>query len=252
MAKINLLREGIWTCEVWLDGYNMEVRGVIIVGNERAVVWDTLTHPRDMEAIVPLLKGKDIWVVYSHADWDHIWGTCGLPAAEIVSHRSARVRFHKEVHQTLKQMCAERPGAWDAVTVLHPTVLFDDYMCINLGGISLELYSLPGHTLDSIVGFIPGEGVLLGGDAIEDPFPVLGRGDCLKSWIEGLRYWSEHLGVQIVIPAHGAIGSRNLVERNRVYLTGLADGSSTLSENIGEFYRQSHLSNMEIAKKAPG
>ncbi|NPV85026.1 MAG: MBL fold metallo-hydrolase [Anaerolineae bacterium] len=252
MAKINLLQEGIWTCEVWLDGYDMDVRGVVILGEERAVVWDTLTHPRDMEAVVPLLKGKDIWVVYSHADWDHIWGTCGLPAAEIVSHISAGDRFQKEVHQTLRQMRVERPGVWDTVSIVCPTVLFDDYMCINLGSISLELYALPGHTIDSIVGFIPEKGVLLGGDAIEDPFPVLGRSECLKTWIDGLRYWSEHLGVRIVIPAHGAIGTRDLIERNRVYLTGLTDGSSSLPENVGEFYRQSHFSNLELAKKASG
>jgi len=68
----NTIGDGIFATEVALGEY--DVRGVLLVGDARAVVWDTLSHPRDMTRWRPLIGGRDLVVVYSHADWDHIWG----------------------------------------------------------------------------------------------------------------------------------------------------------------------------------
>lgn len=49
-------------------------------GRRRALVWDTLSHPRDMAGWLPLISPLELVIVYSHADWDHIWGTAGPPS----------------------------------------------------------------------------------------------------------------------------------------------------------------------------
>jgi glyoxylase-like metal-dependent hydrolase (beta-lactamase superfamily II) len=85
---LDSLGDGIFATEVALGEY--DVRGVLLAGDARAVVWDTLSHPRDMAGWLPLIGGRDLVVVYSHADWDHIWGTAGLPLdrALVMGHRS--------------------------------------------------------------------------------------------------------------------------------------------------------------------
>ena len=71
MSDIRRLEPGISLLQVTLDDY--DVRGALVVGAQRAVVWDTLSHPRNMDPFVPLIGDRDLVIVYSHADWDHIW-----------------------------------------------------------------------------------------------------------------------------------------------------------------------------------
>src|SRR5574341_371526 len=77
MTIINEFRPGLLLTEVHLDDF--DVRGAVIIGDNRTVVWDSLSHPRDMQPVLPLLEQKHWALVYSHLDWDHIWGTAGLP-----------------------------------------------------------------------------------------------------------------------------------------------------------------------------
>ena len=56
----------LWVQE--LDLGIFEVRGSLVLGQERAVIWDSLSHPRDMTPYLPLIGDRDLFVVYSHAD----------------------------------------------------------------------------------------------------------------------------------------------------------------------------------------
>jgi glyoxylase-like metal-dependent hydrolase (beta-lactamase superfamily II) len=77
MSTLRALDQRIWTAEVALREY--DVRGALVLGDGHALVWDTLSHPRDMHPYLALIADVDLVVAYSHADWDHIWGTAGLP-----------------------------------------------------------------------------------------------------------------------------------------------------------------------------
>ena len=64
---------------------------------------------------------------------------------------------------------------------------FNSRLFLDLGGVTLELRHLPGHTSDCIVGWIPEWGVLLGGDAIETPLPVVNSEALLGGWLSALQ-----------------------------------------------------------------
>ena len=74
---------------------DFQLRGAVIAGTERSVVWDTLSRPRDMDGVAELTSGLPLSVVYSHGDWDHVWGTAGLarPWDDILAHQSCTERF---------------------------------------------------------------------------------------------------------------------------------------------------------------
>jgi glyoxylase-like metal-dependent hydrolase (beta-lactamase superfamily II) len=237
--------DGVLATEVALGEY--DVRGVLLVGDRSAVVWDTLSHPRDMAGWLPLIGSRDLVVVYSHADWDHIWGTAGLALerAVVVGHRECQARFTADVPRTLRERQHADPGAWDEVLLVAPDAVFDLETTVDLGSMTLELRHLPGHTPDTIVGFVPERGLLLMGDAAETPFPVVPTDSPLAAWIDGLERWKRDPRVRTVVPAHGPIGGVDILEKNLRYLRALLEGRPLpVTEPLTDFYRKTHEANL--------
>lgn len=245
MTVLTEFRPGLWLTELALEDF--AVRGALIIGEETAVVWDTLSQPRDMHPLRSKLANRALRVVYSHADWDHVWGTAGLAAsgAPIISHAACLDRFGADVPDTLAEKQAAEPGTWDDVLLMSPTQTFDHELGLDLGGITLALHHLPGHTEDCIVGFIPEWGLLLAGDTVETPLPVVPPDSPLDGWIEQLQRWAADPRVQTVIPAHGAIGGRELITRNIAYLQALREGRPiNVPDDLDDFYRATHAANL--------
>jgi glyoxylase-like metal-dependent hydrolase (beta-lactamase superfamily II) len=248
MSTVHFLESRVWFTDVALGEY--DVRGVLIVGDDRALVWDTLSHPRDMNGYPPLIGDRGLVIAYSHADWDHIWGTAGLPhqGAVILGHRSSLARFGADVFVTLREKQVAEPAAWDDVRLVAPNRVFDGETSVELGSMTVTLHHLPGHTQDSCVAFVSERGLLLMGDAAETPFPVVPEGSPLAEWIAGLDRWAGDSRVQTVVPAHGAIGGREILRRNILYLQGLRDGHPVdITEPLSDFYRHTHESNLRAA-----
>jgi glyoxylase-like metal-dependent hydrolase (beta-lactamase superfamily II) len=245
------IRPGLWLTEVAAPGF--DVRGAVILGSETTVVWDTLTRPSDMEPVRALLGPRAPVIVYSHADWDHVWGTAALGDAErIVAHRAATDRLRLEGPSKLAEMQAANPGLYEAVRLVPPTTTFDASYRLDLGGLSLELEASPGHTADGIVAFIPEFGVLLAGDAVETPLPLVNDVAAVSGWIEELERW-DHPKVRTVIPAHGPVAGRDLLRASARYLRGLLDGATEPPfEDMEPFYRQMHARNVARMAEAAG
>lgn len=249
MTTLYEYHPGLWLTELVLEDEGIAVRGAVILGSERAVVWDSLSHPRNMQPVLPLVRGHPLTVVYSHADWDHAWGTAGLPYERVAAHEVCLERFALDVPTTLHQKQAAQPGVWDDVVLVPPTEVFLDALTLDLGGVTLALHALPGHTHDCIVGLIPEWGVLLAGDTVETPLPVINEDSPLNHWIAGLAMWAEDPRVRIVIPSHGTIGGRALIRQTLAYLRGLRHGSRAAPEDLDDFYREAHESNVEYAQR---
>lgn len=233
---------GIWTAEVALPGF--EVRSVALVGSRRILVFDTLLRPSDMQPFAELAGDREVITVYSHADWDHVWGTAGLPerGGEVVAHAACAERFALEVPRTLAERRAAEPGAWDDVELVAPATLFEAVLELDVDPWTVELHHLPGHTRDSAVAWIPEAGVLLGGDAVEDPWPLADDEALpLGPWIDGLQRWADAPRLRTIIPAHGPVQDRGLLERNLAYLCALRDGTPyPIPEGVDPFYVEHH------------
>ena len=228
------------------------VCSVLIHGQRHQLLWDTLSHPRHLSAIRPALH-KSCLVAYSHADWDHVQGTAALDCAVVVGHRECARRFECEAPRTLRDLQAREPGMWDGVHLVPPTVIFDGQLGLDLGGCTVHLRHLPGHTPDSIVAFIPELALLLAGDAVELPCPDVPENCHLDGWIHGLEYWESHDGVRHVIPSHGPVGGREILSRTAAYLRALRDRAPLdLPRDASEFYMRTHAENLRHCGLAPG
>ena len=245
MTNIHPLCANISVSEIEFP--NFTVRGGLLLGRDQAVIWDSLSHPNDMQPLLPLMSGRKIIVIYSHADWDHIWGTAAFPRDNltVIGHRLCLQRFGEDVPVTLRERQQAEPGIWEAVQLIPPDLVFENDYCLDLGDFFLELHALPGHTADSIVGFASRHGVLLAGDTVECPLPCVPPDCPIDLWISGLERWLNEPRLQIVVPAHGRIGGKELIADTIGYLQSLLNGGtpSELSA-LPDFYRQTHLENI--------
>jgi glyoxylase-like metal-dependent hydrolase (beta-lactamase superfamily II) len=245
LAFTETIERNIWSTRVALGEY--DVRGALVLGERVALVWDTLARPRDMRPYLPFVGSRELVVVYSHADWDHIWGTAGLGSAttRIIGHDACRARFDEDVQGVLAGKQRDEPGQWDDVVLVPPTETFAEQQSIDLGRLTITLSHLPGHTRDCIVGFVPERGLLLAGDTVETPCPVVPPGAPLDAWIGSLRRWEADGRVRSVIPAHGPIGGREVITRNIAYLEALRDGHPIEpAGTLTPFYRKTHEANV--------
>lgn len=249
MRQILEIQPNLHVLEVALPG--LSVRSIVAIGERHAVVWDTLTGAKDMAALEPVIGTMPFHVVYSHADWDHIWGTGGFtrPPLAIVGHKECLRRFSDDVPITLSEMQLAEPGKWDGVELIPPNLVFSTSMSLDLGGITLELHHLPGHSVDGIVGWIPEWGVLLGGDALETPLPVVNNPDLLGAWLDALETWAKKSEVKRSLPAHGSIKGRDSLDSTLDYLRRLAASDDfELTSDLDDFYLQTHQNNLELTR----
>jgi glyoxylase-like metal-dependent hydrolase (beta-lactamase superfamily II) len=248
------LTPALWLVERPLDA-EMGVCAAIVFGGICSVVVDTLICPEDMAPVRDLLaeRGLPVIVINTHADWDHTWGNSAFPDVPIIAHRLCRAAMLTEGVATLAQKRVEEPDRFGNVVIVPPTVTFSEFMDIDLGGLTLSMHALPGHTADEIVVHLPEIGVLLAGDAAEWPIPTTATGP-LRPWAEALRAWAARDDVQAVIPSHGPVSDSQLLLDNATYLDMLLTSPDMPWDPPAgmEFYREAHLQNAEVARRERG
>jgi glyoxylase-like metal-dependent hydrolase (beta-lactamase superfamily II) len=233
---------------------DVDVRASVLLGDRWTIVFDTLYSPRDLPQLCDLAerRGRPVVVVNSHADDDHAWGNSAFPLAVVVGHHECRERFLDvdDLQAQLDRRRAADPEEFGPVVLRPPDVTFDETMTIHAGGFTVVLVHLPGHKRDCIVAHVPELGLFLGGDTIEDPFPLLVDGPRLR-WASNLRSWAARKDVKTVVPSHGPITDTTLLLRNAAYLESLLDPdpASRLEPPAGspEFYIGAHDRNLTRA-----
>jgi glyoxylase-like metal-dependent hydrolase (beta-lactamase superfamily II) len=112
---------------------------------------------------------------------------------------------------------------------------------------------MPGHTPDTLVGFVPEAGVFLGGDAVESPLPFLNEASPIDEWRRELEWWATKLeaipGRVRVVPSHGPVAGPELLRANARYLSDLLSGTEpTVPADLTPFYQETHQNNLVLAR----
>jgi len=105
---------------------------------------------------------------------------------------------------------AEKMGFKDIQSIAEPDILFDDEYRISLGGLDLELYSVPGgETLDALLVYLPQHKILFSGNAFGPLFPHIPnfctiRGDRIRFAIPYLDMCKKvlELNPEVLITGH--------------------------------------------------
>lgn len=146
---------------IYLLDDNQEASGYLVVGKEKALVVDTMNGYEDVNAVVREITDLPVMVVNTHGHPDHIYGNVYFDEAYINPADLSLAEFFMNEPQFVRN-CREHDLKMPEFSPVYPGEEID------LGGITLEVIGLPGHTPGGICLFIQKDGILFSGDSIVD------------------------------------------------------------------------------------
>jgi len=136
-----------------------EATGYIVVGDEKVCVIDTMNGYNDLKKVVRSITDKPIIVVNTHGHPDHIFGNVYFDEAymnpkdlDLAESFLSDPKFVEE---------CEKYGA-----TMPPFKPIKGGDVIDLGGKTLEVYDIPGHTMGGILLLLKEDRILFTGDSI--------------------------------------------------------------------------------------
>ena len=155
----------------WVDdgAYELGVASYALVFGEEALVYDThisLPHARFVRRTVEEAGARRIRVVLSHWHLDHVAGNAVFADCEIIAH-ALTTRLLREHRAAIE--AGTHAGAPAIDPLVLPTTTYEGTLALEVGGVPVELRHVDIHSRDGTVLVLPGTGLLLAGDALEDP-----------------------------------------------------------------------------------
>ena len=219
--------EKVPTADSWFEVYKIrpgifaiyephqleEVISYLIVGNDRALLFDTGMGISNIQAVVAGLTKLPVSVLNSHTHNDHVgdnWRFTDIYGMDTEFTR-ANARGSKEDAQAElapDEICGALPAGFDtkayATKPFHITHWLHDGDQINLGGRVLKVISTPGHTPDAVALLDKANGLLFTGDTFYAGPIYLYRPetdlDAYLASVRKLAALAPHL--QLLLPAH--------------------------------------------------
>jgi glyoxylase-like metal-dependent hydrolase (beta-lactamase superfamily II) len=157
-----------------------EVISYLIVGEKRALLFDTGMGISDIKKVTSELTKLPIIVLNSHTHDDHVGGNWQFPNVygmdtDFTRKNAMGSQEDAQAEVTPDQICGTLPAGFDPKTyVTRPwkiTAVILDGDRLDLGGRKLEVLATPGHTPDAISLIDRANGLLFTGDTYY-PAPI--------------------------------------------------------------------------------
>lgn len=157
-----------------------EAISFLILGQKRAVLFDTGLGIGDIKSVVTGLTDLPIVVMNSHTHNDHVgddweFGVIFGMDTEFTRTNAKGSREDAQAELTPDSICGQLPAGFDAADYstrpFHITHVIHDGEKIELGGRVLEVIATPGHTPDAICLLDRKNGLLFTGDTYY-PAPI--------------------------------------------------------------------------------
>lgn len=210
------------------DLYAQVTAGVIIT-NQGAVIIDTMPYPEETQEILRFVETRlrtDVThVINTHFHADHTMGTCYFTGAQVIGHRLCRQLLDLRGRESL-EIARATSGTMQDITLILPTLVFDQALTLYVGNKTFHLWHTPGHSPDSIVCYVEQDQVLFGADTLMPiPYFVDGSFDAFVGSLKALK--ARQLPMEAIVQGHGEVILRgeveDKIEDDLRYLTRLHD-----------------------------
>lgn len=241
----------------------------IIQTNEAVIMTDPNWLPAEIEEIksyISKIKGdKQLFIIYTHSDFDHIIGSGAFPEAKVIASKQFDENPNKEDSiQKIKQF-DQKYYLNRSYSPVYPTVdivVAEDGYKLELDSLTMTFYQAPGHTNDGLFTVIEPYGLLLSGDYLSDiefPFIFSNYKDYVNTVNKAENILLNHQ-ITTHIPGHGLTTQNQLEIQKRIndskyYLEQLLHDNGELERYLRREYpffegmESIHTANKKMAKE---
>ena len=224
--------EGFKTVEVWknlftvVDGEGVDSNTTFLVTRDGVIVVDTRVTPGEAEKVLAeIRKQTDLPILYTintHYHGDHTFGNQVFKKfGAIIAHESVRKNlFGDSGKDHLEAFRYQSIPGLDEIDITPPNMVFKDEMNLYVGGYSLRLLHVRGHTDGDVFIYIDQLKTLITGDLVTTGrIPHMGDA-YLAEWLSAMNLLGD-IDAEIYIPGHGQPGGKPVLIAMKHYLLKL-------------------------------
>lgn len=214
-----------------------QTTSTVVQTRDLILVVDPTWLPHEISEIreyVMRIKGeRPIYLLFTHADFDHIIGYKAFPEAMTIG--SIEMENHPEKESVIEQIeeFDSRYYVQRSYPIHFPKldiVIKQEGESISIGETQLTFYSAPGHTPDGLFTVIDSLGLLIAGDYLSNvEFPYIYHSSLAyeetMNKVEGIL---KNHSIRLLVPGHGqvtdvALEIKTRMERSLDYIHELRD-----------------------------
>jgi glyoxylase-like metal-dependent hydrolase (beta-lactamase superfamily II) len=247
------------------------VTATVVHSGGEAFVFDTLYYPADTKELLRSVQKMDLSVVgliNTHWHSDHTAGNqLFLQTQRVISHSLCGDLMRKDDTYDVGSDLNKDLKSGDKVRPRYPNESIADGSVLEVGRLEVKFLHTPGHTPDSITGWLKEESVMIAGDTVMQ-LPFIWYGDD-RTLVESLQEVQKVLRGGKVVQGHGGTCTREKLDNDIVYLQNLRslvterfDSGNTIEEiksrirmkdcvpggwlkSVPRLYEDVHTSNVE-------
>ena len=270
-----------WIYFFYIEAADFNYGSVVLHKAKKAIVFDTMECVANGKQVKDYLRdlGVDHFtVVNTHWHFDHIGGNSLYQDDVIIATSESRRRMEqnkKLIETGGKGEVGGNPGDVDTIAfietsfpVVCPNITFNTSLELYLEDTKVELFNIHIHTRDCLVGYLPQEKILIPGDTLEAPLPLIIEVGNIPVHIENLKKLNE-MDIKLIIQSHGNLErydkggyDKSLIDNTINYLTKILSGVNepnflegsmeeylTKAVEPRESYRGIHQDNLAIVQQ---
>lgn len=226
---------------IYEPGQFEEVISYLILGSERALLFDTGLGIGDMRRLVSELTSLEVSVLNSHTHYDHVGGNHQFPEIYGTDHEFTRANTTGRPHQAVAEFVSDGwiwkplPDGFSAAEyAIQPfaiSTVVGDGEAIDLGDRTLEVVLTPGHAPDALCLLDRENRLLFVGDTFYPAslYAHLGGSDFDAYEASAARLAGLQSEVDFILPAHNEplLGSE--------YLTAFSEAFQAMRDESAPF-----------------
>ena len=250
-----------------------QTTSTVVQTEDFVLVVDPTWLPDEIEQIhnyvQKIRKGKQLLLLFTHSDYDHILGYGTFPDAQVIASKAFAENKAKETVLAQIRKFDDEYYIQRKYRIEYPKVdivIHEDRQVLNFQHSAIEFYLAPGHNPDGLLALIKPLGYFIVGDYLSNvEFPYIYHSSIeYETTLTKAKQLIDSGVIKILIPGHGQITSeteemsrrlsdsfqyiksvRNAIQKELIY------PFDELMENYAfpQIMRQFHDANIKLIKK---